>query len=163
MSNSVRPHGLKHARLSCPSPSPGVCSDSCALNWWCHPTILSSVVSLSSCLLSFLASGSFPVSQLFSSGGQRTGASASASVLPINIQGWFPFTIDWFDLLADQGTLKSLLQHHSQKASIQCSPSEPSGKPMPALSCMQTLSCSMWDLVPWLGIESRPPALGAQS
>ena len=90
MSDSVWPHGLQHARLSCPSPSLGVCSDSCPLNWWCHLTTSSSVVPLSSCLCSFLASGSFPVSQLFSPGGQRIGASASAAVLPMNIQGWFP-------------------------------------------------------------------------
>ena len=76
-------------------------------------------------------------------------SSFSFSISPSNeCSGLLSFRIDWFDLLADQGTLKSLLQHHSQKASIQCSPSEPSGKPMPALSCMQTLSCSMWDLVP---------------
>ena len=86
-SNSLRPHGLQHAWLPCPSPSPRACSNSCPLSWWYHPTISSSAVP-SSCLQSFLASGSFPVSQLFTSGGQRIGASASASVLPMkNIQG----------------------------------------------------------------------------
>jgi len=99
-----------------------VCSNSCALSWWCHPTISSSVIPFSSCRQSFPASGSFPVSQLFPSGGHSIGASFSASVLPMNIQGWFPLGFDWFDLLAIQGTLKSLLQHHSLKALIlQCS------------------------------------------
>ena len=77
------------ARLPCPSPSPGACSNACLLSPWCHPTILSSVVPFSSCLQSFPASGSFPVSQLFPSGVQSTGASALASVLPVNIQDWF--------------------------------------------------------------------------
>ena len=111
------PHGLQHARLPCPSPTPGTCSNSCPLTWWWHPTISSSVFPFSSCLQSFPASGSFPMSQFFTSSGQSIGALASASVLPRNIQDWFPFWIDWFDLVV-QGTLKSLLQHHSLKASI---------------------------------------------
>ena len=106
----LRPHGLQLARLPCPSPSPGVCSNSCPLSRWCHLTISSSVIS-SSCLQSFPASGSFPVSWLFASGGQSFGASISASSLPVNIQ-------DWFHLPAVQRTLKSLLQHHSLKPSI---------------------------------------------
>ena len=93
MSNSLQLHGLQHARLPCPFPSPGACSNSCPLSQWCHPTILSSVIPFSSCLQSFPASGSFPMSQFFPSGGQSTGASASASVLPINIQGWFPLDL----------------------------------------------------------------------
>ena len=83
-------HGLQHIRLPCPSLSPGVSSDSCPLTWWCHPTTSSSVAPFSSCPQSFTASRSFPVSWLFSSGGQSIGASASASALPMNIQGWFP-------------------------------------------------------------------------
>ena len=83
-------HGLKHARLPCPSPSPGVWSNSCPLSWWCHPTISSSVGPFSSCFQSFPASGSIPMSQPFTPGGQSIGASASASVLPMNIHGWFP-------------------------------------------------------------------------
>ena len=83
-------HGLQHAKLPCPSRPPKICSNSCPLSRWCHPTISSSVVPFSSCLQSFPASGSFPMSQLFASGGRSTGASASASVLPMNIQGWFP-------------------------------------------------------------------------
>ena len=90
MSNSLQLHGLQHTRLPCPSLSPRVCSDSRPLSWWCHPTTSSSVVPFSSCLQSFPASGSFPVSQFLASGGQSFGASASSSVLPVNIQGWFP-------------------------------------------------------------------------
>ena len=90
MSNSLWPHGLQHARLLCPSPTPWVYSNSCPSSQWCHPTILSSVVPFSSCLQSFPASGSFQMSQFFTSSGQSTWVSASASVLPVNIQDWFP-------------------------------------------------------------------------
>ena len=90
MSNILRPHGLQHARLPCPSPTPGACSDSCPLSQWCHPTIPSSAVPFSSCLQSFPASGSFPMSQFFISGGHTTRASALASVLPMIIPDWFP-------------------------------------------------------------------------
>ena len=89
MSDSLRPHELQHAWLPCPSLSSRICSNSCPLSWWCHPTISSSVTPFSSCLQSFPALGSFLVSQLFASGGQGIGASASSSVLPMNIQGWF--------------------------------------------------------------------------
>ena len=84
---------LQHARLPSPSSSPRVCSNSCPLSQWCHPTISSSVAPFSSCLQSFLASESLSMSQLFTSGGQSIGASASASVLPMNIQGWFPLVL----------------------------------------------------------------------
>ena len=120
MSDSLLPHGLQHARLSCPSSTPRACSNSCPSSRWSYRTISSSVVTFSSCLQSFSASGSFLVSQFFASRIlPNIGASASASVLPVNIQDWFPlgFT-DLFDLLSVQGTLKSLLQHHSSKASI---------------------------------------------
>ena len=90
MSNSLQPHGLQLTRLPCPSPTPRACSDSCPLNWWCHPTISSSVSPFSSCLQSFPASGSFRMSQFFTSGDQSNGASVSASVFPMNIQDWFP-------------------------------------------------------------------------
>ena len=83
-------HGMQHARPPCPSPTPGVYSNSCPLSWWCHPTILSSVVPFSSCPQIISASGSFQMSQLFTSGGQSTGVPASTSVLPKNIQDWFP-------------------------------------------------------------------------
>ena len=86
----LRPHGLQHARLPCPSPIPGACSNSSPSSQWCHPTISSSVVPFSSCLQSFPTSGSFPMSQLFAWGGQSIGVSASASVLPMNTQDWSP-------------------------------------------------------------------------
>ena len=89
VSNSLWPHGLQHARPSCLSPTPGVYSNSCPLSQWCHPAISSSVIPFSSCLQSFPASGSFPVSQPFTSDGQSIAVSASASVLPMNIQDWF--------------------------------------------------------------------------
>ena len=90
MSNSLQPRGLQHARFPCPSVSPGVFSDSCPLSQWSHTTISFSVAHFSSCPLSFPALGSFPVSQFFASRGQHFGAFASASVLPVNIQSWFP-------------------------------------------------------------------------
>ena len=90
VSDSLRPHGLQHARPPCPSPTPRVYSNSCPLSQWCHPTISSSVVPFSSCLQSFPALGSFQMSQFFRSVGQSIGVSATASVLPMNIQGWFP-------------------------------------------------------------------------
>ena len=91
MSNSLQPRGLKHARLNCPSPNPEAYSNSCPLSRWCHPTISSSVDCFSSCLQSFPASESFQMNQFFSSGGQSIGVSASAAVLPMNSQDWFPF------------------------------------------------------------------------
>ena len=90
MSNSLRPHGWQYTRLPCPSPTPGACSNSRPLSWWRHPTISSSVVPFSSHLQSFPASGSFQMSQFFTWDGQSIGVSASASVLPMNIQDWFP-------------------------------------------------------------------------
>ena len=90
MSDSLWPHGLHHARLPCPSLTPGVYSNLCPLSWWCHPTISSSVDPFSSHLQSFPASGSFPMSQFFASGHQSIGVSASVLVLPINIQDWSP-------------------------------------------------------------------------
>ena len=118
---TLQPHGLQHARLPCPSLSPAVCSHWCPLSRWCHPTISSSVIPFS-CSQSFPASGSFQMSQLFTSGGQSIGASVSASVLPSEYSGLISFRMDLFDLHAVQQTLKSLLQHHTWKASIlQCS------------------------------------------
>ena len=86
----MQPHGPKHARPPFPSPTPGVYSNSCPLSWWCHPAISSSVVPFPSCLQSFPASGSFQMSQLFTSGSQSIGVSASTSVLPVNTQDWSP-------------------------------------------------------------------------
>ena len=88
-------HGLQHARLPCPIPTPGAYSNSCPLNWWCRPTISSSVIGFSSCLQSFPASRSFPMSQFFTSGGQSNRVSASVSVLPMNIKDWFPLELTW--------------------------------------------------------------------
>ena len=108
------------ARLPCPSPTPGACSTpgACPLSQWCHPTILSSVIPFSSCLQSFPASGSFPRRQFFTSSGQRTG-NFSFSISPSNeYSGLISFRMDWLDLLAVQGTLRSLLQRHSSKTSI---------------------------------------------
>ena len=90
VSNSLQPHGLQHARPPCPSPTPRVYSNSCPLSQWCHPTISSSVIPFSSHFQSFPASGSFPMSQLFASGGQSIEISASTSVLPMTIQDWSP-------------------------------------------------------------------------
>ena len=90
VSDFLWPHGMQHTRPPFPSPTPGVYSNSCPLSRWCYPTISTSVIPFSSCLQSFPAYGSFPMSQLFASGGQNIGASASASILPMNIQDWFP-------------------------------------------------------------------------
>ena len=101
MSDSLWPHGLQHTRLPCPSPTPRVYSNSCPLSQWCHPTISSSVSPFSSCLQSFTASESFPMTQFFTSGGQSIGVPASASVLPMNIQDWFPLGwTGWISLLS---------------------------------------------------------------
>ena len=120
MSNSLQPHELQHARPPCPSPTSGAYSNSCPSSQWCHATISSSVAPFSCRLQSFPASRSFPVSQLFTSGGQSIGASVlSSSISPSNeYSGLISFRMGWLDLLAVQGTLKSLLQHHSSKASI---------------------------------------------
>jgi len=100
MSDFFWTHGLQHARVLCPSPMPKVCSNSCPSCQWCHPTISSSVVPFSSPLQSFPASGPFQMSQFFTSGGQSVGVSASASVLPMNIQDWFP--LGWTGLISLQ-------------------------------------------------------------
>ena len=118
MYDSLRSHESQHARPPCPSPTPWVHSDSRPSSQWCHPAISSSVIP-SPPALNPSQHQSFPVSQLFTWGGQSTGVSALASVLPKNIQGW---SSEWTDLLAVQGTLKSLLEHRSSKTSIlQCS------------------------------------------
>ena len=102
-SDSLWPHELQHARLPCPSLSPTVYSNSCPLSWWCHPVILSPVIPFSSCLQSFPASGSFPTSQHFASGGQNFGALDSASVLPVNTQGWSPLGLTGWISLKSKG------------------------------------------------------------
>ena len=120
MSKTLWLQGVQHTRLPCPSPSPGACSNSCPPSQWCYPTILPSVIPFS-CLQSFPESGSFPMSQAFASGSQSIGASASASLLPMDIQGWFPLRWTGLISLQTKGTLKSLFQNHNLKALIvQC-------------------------------------------
>ena len=126
MFDSLWPHGLQHTRPPCPSPTPGVYSDSCPLSQWCHTTISSSVIPFSSHLQSFPASGSFPMSQFFTSGGQSIGVSASASVLPMNIQDWFP--LGWTCLISLQSKglsrvfSNTTVQKHSSALSFLYSP-----------------------------------------
>ena len=114
MSDSLRPHGLQHARLPCPSPIPGACSNSCPSSRWYHPTISSSDVPFSSCLQSFPASGSFSVNQFLALGGQSIGA--SASVLPMDIQDWFPLGLTGLIFLQSKGlsrvVFNSIVQKH---------------------------------------------------
>ena len=117
VSDSLKPHGLKQARSPHLS-TPGAYSNSCTLHPWCHPNISSYIVPFSSHLQSFSASGSFPMSQFFESGGKNIGVSASTSVLPMSIQDWFPLGLTGWISLQSQGTLKSLLQHHSSKTLI---------------------------------------------
>ena len=117
MSNSLWPHGLQHARPPCPSPTPEIHPNPCPLSRWCHPNISSSVIPFS-CPQSFPASGSFQMSRFFPSGGQSVGV-FSFNIKPSNeYSGLISFRMDWLDLLAVQGTLKSLFQHHSSKPSI---------------------------------------------
>ena len=108
ISDYLRSHGLQHARLPCPSPSPGACSNSCPLIPWCHPTASCSVIPFSSCLQSFPISGSILMSQLFASGGQITGVSASASILPMDIQDWFPLGLTGLISLQSKGLSRVL-------------------------------------------------------
>ena len=118
VSDSLRPHGLQHARPSCQSPTPRAYSNSYPLSLWCHPTIWTYVIPFSSCPQSFPASRSFRMSQFFASSGQNTGVSASTSVLPMNIQDWSPLGWTGWISLQSKWLSKSLVQHHSSKASI---------------------------------------------
>ena len=127
VSNSLLPRGLQHARLPCPSATLRAYSNSCLLSQWCHPTISSSVVPFSSCLQSFPASGSFPMSQFFASGGQSIGVSTSASVLPMNIQDWFPLGWTGWNFLQSKGLARvfsntTVQKHHSSALSLLYSP-----------------------------------------
>jgi len=120
--DSLQPHGLQHARLSCPSSSPRACSNPCPLSQWYHPMTSSSVAHFISCLQSFPASGSFQMSQIFASGGQSIGASASASVFPMSIQDWFPLGLTGFISLLFKEFSRVFSSTNSSKASIfQCS------------------------------------------
>ena len=155
MSNSLRPHGLQHARPPCPSPTPGVYTYSCPLSQWCQLTISSSVVPFSSHLQSFSASGSFQMSQFFASGGQSIGASASASVLPMNIQDWFSLGLtSWISFLSKglSGILSNSTVQKHQFFSAQLSlwlnshihtwPLEKDG-PLPVKWCLCFLICCL--------------------
>ena len=121
VSDSLQPHGLQHARLPCPSPIPGAYSNSHPLSRWCHPTVSSSVIPFSSCLQSFPASGSLQTSQFFASGGQSIGASASASVLPMNIQDWFPLGWTGWISLMSKGFSRVFLNTTVQKHQLHLS------------------------------------------
>ena len=146
MSGSLQLHELQHTRLPCPTPSPGVCSNSCPLSQWCHPAISYSVISFSSFPQSFPSSGSFPTSLLFVSGGHNIGA--SASVFLMNIQGWFPFLFHWLYLLAVKGTLKRLIQYHSSKASIRrCSAFFLIQLSHPYMTSGKTMALTVWTFV----------------
>ena len=115
MSDSLWPHGPQHGRLPCPSPSVGICSNICPLSRWCHPTISSSVIPFSSCLQSFPASGSFLTSQLFATGGQSIEVSVLASVIPMNIQGWFPLGLTGLISLQSKGLSRIISNTTVQK------------------------------------------------
>ena len=115
VSDCLQPHGLQHTMLPCPLPTPRACSNSCTLSRWCHPTIPFSVVPYSSCLQSFPASGSFPMSQFFTSGGQSIGASASALVLPMNTQDWFPLGWTGWISLQSKGLSRASSSTTAQK------------------------------------------------
>ena len=147
LSNSLQPHGLQQARFPCPLPSPRACSNSYPLSQWSHPTISSSAVPFSSCPQSFPASGSFPVSQLCIRWSKHW--SFSFSISPSNeYSGLISFRIDCFDLLAVQGTLKSLLQHHSPKASIlQCSAFFRVQLSDPYMTTGKTITLTIWTFV----------------
>ena len=115
MSDSLRPHGLQHARLPCPSPTPRTYSNSCPSSQWCHPTIASSVVPFSSHLQSFPVSGSFSMRQFLTSGGQNIGVSASASVLPMNIKDWYPSRCTGWISLQSKGLSRVFSNNTVQK------------------------------------------------
>ena len=129
MSHSLWPHELQHIRLPCSSLSPRVCSDSCPLSRWCHPIISSSVALFSSCLPSFLAPGSFPMSWLFKSGGQSIGASASAPVLPMNIHNWFPLWLTSLISLLSKGLSRVMLSDCTTARKHQFFSIQPSYRP----------------------------------
>ena len=139
MSDSLRPHGLQHARLPCPPPTPGACSNSCPSSGWCHPTISSFGITFSSCLQSFPASGSFLMSQPFASGGQNIGTSASALVLPMTIQDWCP--LGWTGWISLQSKRLSrvfsntTVQKHQFFGAQLYSPDLPGGSEVKASAC----------------------------
>ena len=147
VASSLQPHELQHVRPPYPSPTPRVHPNPCPSSRWCHPTISSSVVPFSSCRQSFPESGSFPMSQLFASGDQSIGASASTSVFPMNTQDWSPLAWTGWISLPVQGTLRSL-QHHSSKASIlQCSAFFIVQLSHPYMTTGKTITLTKWTFV----------------
>ena len=144
VSDSFRPHESQHTSHRCPSPTPRVYPNLCPLSLWCHLTISSSVIPFSSCFQSFSTSGSFQMSQLFPSGGQNLGVSASTSVLPMNTQDWFPLGgTGWISLQP-----KGLLQHHSSKASIlRCSAFFIVQLSHPYMTTGKTIALTRWTFV----------------
>ena len=154
VSSSLQSHGLQHFGLPCPSPSPGACSNSCPLSWWCHPTISSSVAPFSSCLQSFPASGSFPMSWLFTSDGQNIGVSASATVLPMNVQDWFPLGLTDLILLSKGlSRVFSCVVGRTQSCSILCDPMDWSTAGLPV---HQQLPLFTQTHVHWVGDAIQP-------
>ena len=148
MSRSLWPHGLKHASPPCPSPTPGVYSNSHPLSRWCHPTISSSGVPFSSCLQSFPASGAFQMSQHFASGGQSIGVSTSASILPVNIQDWFPLGLTGLIFLQSKGLSRVFSNTHSSKASIiWCSAFFTVQLSHPYMTTGKTIALTRWTFV----------------
>ena len=146
---TLGPHGLQHARLPCPSQSPGVCSNSCLLSQWCHPTISSSVVPFCSCIQSFPASGSFLMSQLFASGGRSIGVSASASVLPMNIQDWFSLGLTGLNSLLSKGL--SIVFFNTAVQKHQFFDAQPSlWSNFHIHTSVQLLSCVRFFATPWI-------------
>ena len=147
VAQSCLTHELQHAQPPYPSPTAGVYPNPCPLSRWCCPTISSSVVPLSSCPQSFPAPGSSQMSQLFISGGQSIGVS-SFNISPSNEHPGLIFKVDWLDLLAVQGTLKSLLQHHSSKASIlRCSVFFIVQLSHPYMTTGKTIALTRWTFV----------------
>ena len=144
---TLLPHGLQHARHPCPSLSPGVCSNSHPLSWSCHPIISSSVAPFSSCPQSFPASRSFPMSQLFTSGGQSIEASTSASIFLVNIQGYFPLGLTVLISLQSKGLSKSLLQHSSKASLLQCSGFFMVQLPHPYMTTGKNIAWTTWTSV----------------
>ena len=184
MSPSLQPHGLQQARPPCPSPTPGAYSNSCPLNQWYHPTISSSVIPFSSCPQSFPASGSFQMSQLFTSAVQSIGVSTSASVLPMNIQDWFPLGLTGWISLQSKGLSRvvAAAAKSLQLCPTLCDPTDgsPPGSPVPGILQARTLewvaisfsNAWKWKVkvnllcrarllaTPWTAAFQAPPSMG---
>ena len=148
MSDSLRPHGLQHTTPPCPSPTHGAYPNLCPSSRWCHPTISSSVVPFSSCLQSFPASGSFQMSQFFTSAGQSTGASASASVLPMNIQDWFPSGLTGLISLKSKRLSRAFSNTTVQKHQFFCTQFSLWSKSYhPYMTIRKTIALTRWTFV----------------